>query len=110
MAKQGVDPLKVVGAVLVGALLLYLVGGRGKNNSLLIPDSIEDRIDWLISVLNDAFGHQWVNLGLDALQTHIEQAMPQLASLVNAVYWVEKQSRTYLLTGTAKKAAVLRAA
>jgi hypothetical protein len=112
MARRGGgdEALKVVGAVAVGALLLWLISGRGKNNSLFIPDAIEDRIDRLVEVFNGAFGQRWVDAGLNALQAHIERTMPQLAALVNAVYWVEKQYRFYPNAGATKKAAILAAA
>lgn len=109
MAGKGDSDLwKVAGAIALGGLFIYLATSRGKNNSPFLPDAIEDRINRLVAVLNEAFGQRWVNAGLDALQRYIEQTMPQLTGLLKLVFWVE---RNYgFVSGAAKKAAVLRAA
>jgi hypothetical protein len=106
----GDDALKIVGTVVLGVALVYLITGRGKNNSSLIPDAVEDQIDHLIEALNRAFGQRWVDHGLNVLQAHIGRTMPQLATLVQAVYWAEQQYRFYSNAGAAKKAAILPAA
>jgi len=110
MARRGSDgAAKIAGAVLLGVALVYLVTGRGRNNSLYIPDALEDRIDRLVDALNGAFGQRWVDYGLDALQAHIERTMPQLAALTRVVYWAERQYRFHSHAGAAKKTAVLAA-
>lgn len=108
--KGGDDVFKVVSALFLGVALLYLVAAKGKNNSMLIPDALEDRVDRLIDALNRAFGQRWVDHGLNALQAHIERTMPQLAVLVKVVYWAEQRYRVYPKAGAAKKAAILGAA
>lgn len=105
-SRGGDDTWKVVGAVVLGAVLVYLITGKGRNNSSLIPDAVEDRIDRLIEALNGAFGQRWVDYGLNALQAHIERTMPQFAVLVRLVYWAEQQYRLYPHSGAAKKASV----
>lgn len=72
------------------ALLAYLVGGRGKANSPLLPDHIEDRIDRVVAALNQMFGKYWVTVALNVLQRQIELAMPGAAAVVNAVYRAER--------------------
>lgn len=67
--------------------LAWLTTGRGQDNSPLIPDKIEDRIDFVVNSLNKRFGSQWVTFGLDALQGYLEKAFPQVAGLIHAVYW-----------------------
>jgi hypothetical protein len=111
MARRGNDDaLKALGGVALLVLLIYLRTGRGRNNSRLIPDALEDRIDRLIEVLNREVGPRWVDLGLDALQIHIERTMPQLAGLVRLVHWAEQRYRFSPNAGLAKKTAVLRSA
>lgn len=111
MARRGGDDaLKIVGIIVLGVALVYLITGRGKNNSSFIPDALEDRIDHLIEALNGAFGKRWVDHGLNALQAHIGRTMPQLATLVHAVYWAEQQYRFHSNSGAAKKAAIRPAA
>lgn len=110
MARTGGDDAwKVVGGAVVLGALIYLVTARGKNNSFFIPDALENRIDRLIENLNSTFGKRWVDLGLNALQAHIERTMPHLAMLVGVVYRFEQQYRLYPGAGATKKAAVLQA-
>jgi hypothetical protein len=87
-------------------LLAYLLGGREKNNSLLIPDTIEDRIDRVVAALNQKFGKHWVNLALNFLQQQMELTMPGAAALVNAVYRAEQYYGGQ--AGAFKKQAALR--
>lgn len=92
MAKNGGGGWVVV--VLLAALgIAYLSTGRGEQNSPLIPDSIEGKIDLVVKALNDHFGHQWVNYGLDALQSYLQRAFPQVAAFVYVVYEVEQLSK-----------------
>lgn len=109
MAKRGGnDPWIIgLGAIVVGGLLYYSYAGKGKDNALLIPDALENRIDRVIDTLNRAFGQRWVNAGISALQAHIVRTMPGVAGLVNAVYRAELQYRQYANAGAAKKQAAL---
>jgi hypothetical protein len=86
--------------------MAYIVSGKGKNNSSLLPDAIEDRIDRVVAQLNHLFGEQWVNAGLDYLQSRMALAMPGAAAFVNAVHWVEQHHRGQ--SGPMKKQAALR--
>ena len=74
----------------VVALMAYAVSGRGKNNSSLLPDAIEDQIDRVVAKLNQMFGERWVTAGLNYLQSRMALAMPGAAAFVNAVHWVEQ--------------------
>jgi hypothetical protein len=101
----------------VGAFigLAWLLSGRGQNNSPLVPDALEDQIDLAVESLNQQFGHQWVTLGLDKLQGHLEKTYPQIAWLVHALLAVEQQSINWqlmpkLAMGQTKKQAALRMA
>lgn len=91
MAKKGGGDVGQVLLVLGGvALLAYLIGGKGKNNSPLLPDFIDDPIDRVVAALNNMFGQHWVNLALTYVQAQMELAMPGAAALVNAVHWAER--------------------
>lgn len=102
---------------LVGAFigLAWLVSGRGQNNSPIVPDALEDQIDLAVDSLNQRFGHQWVTLGLDQLQAHLEKTYPQIAWLVYALLSVEQQAINWPLTtklamSQTKKQAAIRMA
>jgi hypothetical protein len=96
--------LLAVGGVI---LLAWLVGGRGKDNSPLLPAAIEDPMDRVLAALNNMFGHEWVDRGLNYLQTQLELAMPGAAAFVKAAYWAEQNYRGQ--AGAVKKQAALRA-
>jgi hypothetical protein len=114
MAKKDGDDiwklLKIVGGGIVGLVVLdYLVGGRGKeNNAALMPDRLEDQIDLVVEELNNQFGKQWVNEGLDRIQNSLQRALP--LPLVAAVYAVELMSKNnfWPISGYDKKQAALR--
>lgn len=91
MAKSGDGDLWKVLAVLGGvALMAYAVSGRGKNNSALLPDAVEDPIDRVVAKLNEIFGERWVTAGLNYLQSRMALAMPGAAAFVDVVHWVER--------------------
>lgn len=109
MAKpSGGDEWKWGLGILFAGFLYYQLSGKGRDNALLIPDALEDRIDHVVEALNGAFGQRWVNVALNALQAHIVQTMPGLAGLVNAVYRAELAYRGYSNAGVAKKQAAMR--
>jgi hypothetical protein len=109
MAKRGGDEKWMIGlgAAFVGVFLYYSYAGKGKDNALLIPDALENRLDHLVDALNRAFGQSWVNAGMSTLQTHIAHTMPGLAGLVNAVYRAELQYRQYAKAGARKRQAAI---
>lgn len=108
MAKpSGGDEWKWGLGILLAGVLYYQLAGRGKGNALLIPDSLEGRIDRVVEALNGAFGQWWVNVAFDALQAHVVRTMPGLAGLVNAVYRAELAYRGYVNAGVAKKQAAM---
>lgn len=114
MAKKGGDDiwklLGIIGGGIVGLTILdYLLGGRGKeNNAALMPDRLEDQIDLVVEELNNQFGKQWVNKGLDWIQNSLQRALP--LPVVAAVYAVELISKNNLwpMSGPAKKQAAVR--
>lgn len=113
MAKKGGDDawklLGIVGAVAGLVVLDYLVGGRGKeNNAALMPDRYEDQIDLAVEKLNNQFGTQWVNEGLDRIQNSLQRTLP--LPVVAAVYAVELMSKKnpWSISGYDKKQAALR--
>ncbi len=112
MAKKGggeeLVALLGLGAAFVG--LAWLVSGRGQNNSPLIPDRLEDKIDLVVESLNKQFGHEWVTYGLNILQAHIERTLPQIAWLVRVLYMAEQAYRYMPKAGNNKKQYVLQMA
>ncbi|HKO35314.1 MAG TPA: hypothetical protein VJV21_02465 [Pyrinomonadaceae bacterium] len=76
--------------------LAILISGRGQENSPLVPDFLEDQIDFAVDALNKQFGHQWATLALDKLQGHLERTYPQIAWLIYALLAVEQQSIRWL--------------
>jgi hypothetical protein len=105
MAKRGGDGGVTValGLLLAVSVYAYVKSGRGKANSWLIPDAVEDPIDRVIEALNQKFGHKWVNFGLNAVQIYIERTIPGAAALVNGVFRAEQVYNHYLRAGGAKK-------
>lgn len=102
MAKRGGgDGGKVLVTIGVVVLLAWLLSGRGKRNASLVPDSIENELDRMVEALNRKFGHRWVTLGLDTLQTYLQRTFPGPAGLLNTVLWVEQNYAQ--LAGSAKK-------
>lgn len=103
----------VLGLLGVFVGLAWLVSGRGQDNSPLIPDGLENQIDFAVDKLNKQFGHQWVTFGLDELQGHLEKTYPQIAWLVYTLLAVEQESiswplMTKLALSQTKKQTVLR--
>jgi hypothetical protein len=109
MAKKGGNEgWLILGGVLAFGALLYLQSGRGKINSPFIPDRVEDAIDAVVEAFNQRFGPSWVNSGLDAVQSYIQKAMPQVAALANLVLWAERRYGHLPNSGTTKKFAVMQ--
>lgn len=106
---DGLTILLVIGGAVGGALLLdYLLSGRRQYNAPLLPDRVEDRIDFVVKELDDQFGEQWVNLGLDWIASSLRRALP--LPVVAAVYSAEAVSKNgpWLMGGLAKKQYALR--
>jgi hypothetical protein len=108
MAKSGGNDGWKVALLFAGAFvgLAILTGGRGEQNSPLVPDILEDQIDRAVAGLNRIFGRQWVNNRLDYLQAQLELAMPGVAALVSVLHWAEQQFGPR--AGAAKKQAAIR--
>ena len=95
----------------VGAVALYyLESGRGEeSNAALIPDRLEDQIDLAVRRLNERFGHDWVKLGLDALESYLKIVLPwQVVTMVGAIYQIELMSEANQINRFSKQQAALR--
>lgn len=93
-------------------LLYYSQTGRGdENDSVLIPNDLEGRIDLVIEALNKRFGKRWVDAGLDAFTSYLRGTLPpQLVALSGVVTRVELSSRQRPMSGYAKRQAAMRMA
>lgn len=95
----------LVGIVLGGLGLYYLQTGLGsENDSALIPDGLEGKIDRLIAALNNRFGHGWVSVAVDTLTYFARtQLPPPMVELVDVVTKIEMLSRRTPMTAAAKR-------
>ena len=107
MAKRTNDDwLRILLFIGGGALALYYAqAGRGKeNNAVLIPDSLEDRIDLVVTKLNNRFGHDWVNWSFNILTSYLKNVLPsEVVVLVSVIYQVELRARQVLMTNVQKQ-------
>lgn len=109
MAKRKNDGLSTIVMILVGAAgvaaLYYSQVGKGQDNdAALLPNSIEDRIDLVVAALNEHFGKQWVDLGLDALRYYIQKTLPvPLVTIVGVIVTVEQMSRRSQMSSNLKR-------
>ena len=94
-------PLFIIG----GAVILYYAqAGRGDDNAALIPDSLEERIDLVVSKLNRQFGQGWVNLSFDMLSSYLKHTLPPaVVTLVGVIYQVELMARQVRMTSLQKQ-------
>lgn len=94
----------------VGAVAyVYTKSGRGEQNAILIPDSLEGKIDLVVAALNERFGHDWVNAGLDTLQSYLRGSLPpEVIVVADAVIAVEQTSRYLPIKGPAKRQYAVR--
>ena len=108
MAKKKGNEGWLIAAVGLGVGLLFLYyreTGLGKeNNAALIPDTIEDEVDNLVSALNDKFGKAWVNVGLAVVTRYVQNALPaSYVALVGVVIQVENISKHRFMTSYEKQ-------
>jgi hypothetical protein len=105
MAKRGDGGglMVVLGFAVAAGLLIYLKTGRGETDSPFLPNAIEDRIDRVVSALNQIFGPRWVTYGMNVLQSRLEAVMPGTAALVDVVYRAEQAYASRPNAGWAKK-------
>jgi hypothetical protein len=91
-------------------LLYYLQTGRGQgNDSELLPDTIEGKIDALIAQLNSRFGRRWVDVGVAVLKYQLQTTLPaSLVALVDAVSEVENISKHTLMRSDQKQQLAVR--
>jgi hypothetical protein len=93
------------GALALGAAALYyLKSGAGADDAMLIPNTIEGRLDRVVEALNQRFGKRWVNQTLSTLQHGLSTILPApLVALVDTVYQVEQYGRQAGLSGYQKR-------
>jgi hypothetical protein len=115
MAKKGGDDWGAFIALLLIAggtiAYIYTKSGRAEENATLIPDRLEGKIDLVVKKLNDRFGKQWVDAGLNALKSYLQQVLPApVVEVVDAMYAVEQLSRGsfWPMTGPAKRQAAIQ--
>ncbi|MEK6335593.1 MAG: hypothetical protein AABM67_11635 [Acidobacteriota bacterium] len=74
--KKNNDGWWIAGLVVAGlGLLYYAQTGPGKeNDSALIPNTLEGKIDALIDALNERFGKRWVDRGVNFLKYSLQNA------------------------------------
>jgi hypothetical protein len=104
--KEDNDRWWIAGLILVGgAALYYLQTGLGKqNDSTFLPNTLEMRIDSLISALNDRFGKRWIDLGVAFLKYNLQHALPAaVVTLIDVVAKVETTSKSRLMTSCEKR-------
>lgn len=108
MGQRKNDGDKLLGILLLGlgvGLLYYLKTGLDReNNAALIPDSLENRIDRVVSALNVRFGKNWGNWSTEMLQYYLQTMLPRpLVALVNVVSAVEQEARHIHMTSHTKR-------
>lgn len=104
--KKGNDGWWIAGLLLLGGLgLYYLQTGLGKqNDSALIPNTVEGKIDALILALNNRFGKRWIDLGLAFLKYNLQNTLPPaLVTLIDVVAKVENISKGRHMTSHEKQ-------
>lgn len=105
--KMGNDGWGWIAGLLVVAvgLMYYARTGLGKeNNSALIPETLEGKIDALIAALNERFGKRWVDSGLGVLKYYVQSILPaSFVTLVDVVATVENMSKGRMTTGYEKQ-------
>lgn len=99
--------LGAAGSLVAGAVaffgVAYARSGRREQDSKLIPNKLEDQIDKLVSWLDNRFGKQWVDRGLDALQTALSTSGPgMLVRILEPVFLAEVTGREKQWTGKKK--------
>jgi len=94
-----------LGVAAAGAALLhYLTSGVGEADASLIPNSIEDRLDRVVEMLNRKFGKRWVNQALGTLRSGLASVLPPpLVALVEVVHQVERVGAQYNWSGYQKR-------
>ena len=93
--KQKTSPwlIGVTAAAAAGtAVFYYLKAGAGSGkNAVLIPDALEDKLDYVVDTLNKKFEKTWVDQGLSLLERTLATILPTpLVTLVDVVYRTEQ--------------------
>ncbi|HEX8708857.1 MAG TPA: hypothetical protein VF723_11485 [Pyrinomonadaceae bacterium] len=93
-----------LGILILASVAYYSETGKGtENDSALIPNNLEDQIDFVVAALNKRFGKRWVDYGFKALESYFKQKYPPVAVLVGLVVNVEQASETWPMPGYAKR-------
>jgi hypothetical protein len=96
--------LGFAGSLLTGAaafvVLAYLQSGRRGHASPLVPRPIEQELTRLVTKLDARFGREWVDRGLDALQSALRGTGPdnlvKLLLPVSQALWEHQKKRSSL--------------
>jgi hypothetical protein len=85
-------------------VIAYVRTGRRGQNSPLIPKQVEKQIDKLVFWLDQRFGKDWVDRGMDALQLALSSTGPGLlVQLLEPVFKAEVAGRDKHWTGAEKR-------
>lgn len=108
MDKSTKKLMRAAGLAAAGALVVgfgvYLATGRRDKNSPYIPDAIEDRIDQVVAWLDAQLGKEWVDKGLDFIQSTLLSNLPlPLAKLADVIFDAEKTGSQQGWTGAQKR-------
>jgi hypothetical protein len=95
----------IAGLLLAGLGLYYLQTGLGtQNDAVLVPNTLEGKIDTLVAALNERFGKDWVNVGLNLLKHSLQNELPSpLVNLIGVVALVENTSKGRWMTSSDKR-------
>lgn len=108
--KRGDDWWKALLLIGGGALVLYgvKVAIDEEKSGVSVPADPGGRIDIIVELLNKQFGKQWVQFGLNQLQSYLEKRLPEpVVGLVDVVYAVEQRSTYMPMSGYEKKQVAL---
>ena len=108
MAKKKDFDAWLIGGVCIGLGVLFLyqrrTGWGTENDAALIPNALEDKIDVVITALNNRFGKAWVEYGMQAIEGYARNALPAaLVALIAIVVEVENSSKRRFMTGFDKQ-------
>lgn len=100
---KGNDGWWFVGGLFLVALYYMRTGPGKENDSALIPNTIEEKIDAVVRALNERFTNLWINFGISALRNHLlSTPLAPFVSLVEIVATVENVSKGWM-TGPEKQ-------
>lgn len=114
LGQVALGALGLAGAT-IGAVLVYNYaksGGGSKKNAVLIPDTIEDRIDLIVDMLNAKWpDKRWADKGLHTVASYLESTLPpEVTRLIDVIQEAETQGAKQNLSGPLKLALAVKLA